>query len=499
MTKKLDIATKLDLQYAIPLHLRDEQIRYAVKIPNVGRIEPADGPKGPMAICCYGPSLRETWQQAAAFPTVMSMSGSHRFLVERGRVPDLHIEVDPRPHKVGLIGDPQKATTYYISSCCHPAVFTHLQGFDARLWHVFTGKEVGFRPIPFGEWALSGGSGVGIRAITLARLLGFTDIHVFGMDGSASAQFGTHAGDHPNQAAELKDLEYGGTTYRTSASMLQVARETWAQLNQLPDTTVQFYGEGLVQAMAKDYTRESVPENHTVVAVQKPALMTPTYLALQRQLHRENPGYGTIGHHYAELVGGMIDKMQPKTVLDWACGKGCLARVLDRPIWEFDAAIPGKDESARPADLVVCIDTLEHVEEECLPSVLDDLRRVTRKVCYLSIALTPAEKTLPDGRNTHILLRDAEWWKAKLAQFFQLGDSRVDTTTGGKEGQQITHFQVVCGPKKGAPPPGAQTVYAVRSGHGPAFGLLQYEDEQKPAAASAAPEPAEPALVEVAP
>lgn len=478
MAESLSMDDKLDLAYAIPLHLRDEQIRYAIRVPNVGRIEPAPDRDDPIAICCYGPSLRDTWQEAVTFPTVLSCSGSHRFLVERGRIPDLHVEVDPRPHKVGLIGEPQKETTYYISSCCHPAVFSHLQGFDQRLWHVFTGKEVGFRPIPFGEWALSGGSGVGIRAVVLARLLGFKNIHIFGMDGSASPQFGTHAGDHPNQAAILKDLEYGGKSYRTSASMLQVARETWGCLNQLPDVTVQFHGEGLVQHMAQSYVRETLPENHTVIAVHKPPLMTPGYLALQRQFHRDNPGYGTIGHNYAELVDGMIQKMNPKSVLDWACGKGCLARQLDRPIWEFDLAIPGKDESPRPAELVVCIDTLEHVEEECLPAVLDELRRVTQKVLYISLALTPAEKTLPDGRNTHILLKDADWWKGKLAQFFQLGDSRVDSTTAGKEGQNITHLQVVCGPKVGAPLPGAQTVYAVRSGYGPAFGLLQYEAEK---------------------
>jgi hypothetical protein len=353
---------------------------------------------------------------------------------------------------------------------------------------VFTGKEVGFRPIPFGEWALSGGSGAGIRAIVLARLLGFTNIHVFGMDGSASAKYGTHAGDHPKQASELESVDYAGQTFRTTKAFLHVARETWPQLNNLPDCTVQFYGDGLVQAMARDYVRETVPENHTLIAVHKPALMTPDYLAIQRQLHRENPGYGTIGHHYAQLVGDMIEKVQPKTVLDWACGKGCLARQLDRPIWEFDAAIPGKDESPPPADLVTCIDTLEHVEEDCLPAVLDELRRVTQKVCYCAIALSPADKLLPDGRNAHILLQTEEWWKTKLAQFFALGDSRVDVSGQGTPGE-LTHLQIVCGPKPGAPKPGTQTVYAVRSGYDPAFGLIQYDPAERPGQVPA-PEPA---------
>lgn len=478
MGDTLDITGKYELSYAIPLHLRDEQIRHCVKRPDVGRIEPAEKRDEPIAICCYGPSLRDTWQQAAQFPFVMSMSGSHRFLVERGRTPDFHVEVDPRPHKVGLIGEPQEKTTYYVSSCCHPAVFDHLKGHDARIWHVFTGKEISFRPIPFGEWALSGGSGVGIRAVVLARMLGFTNIHVFGMDGSANPKFGTHAGDHPNQTTKLKDLEVNGRKFKTNASMMEVARETWPQLNTLPDTTVQFYGDGLVQEMAKNYVRADVPENHTIIAVHKPALMTKPYLETQRRLHRDLPEYGTMAHHYATIVNNMITKLEPKTMLDWACGKGCLGRQIDRPIWEYDAAIPGKDESPPPAEFVTCLDTLEHVEEECLPAVLDDLRRVTQKVLYISIALTPARKILPDGRNAHILLRDADWWRTKLGEFFQLGDSRVDEQDGS---EGVKHMQIVVGPKAGAPKAGVQTVYAIRSGHEPAFGLLQYDEAAKPA------------------
>lgn len=478
---KLALDAKLDVKYAIPLHIRDEQIRHVARRYLPG-IAPGDLTETPIAVVGFGPSLKDTWEEALTYPVVMSMSGSHRFLVDRGRRPDLHVEVDPRPHKVGLIGPPQQGTTYYLSSCCHPAVFDHLAGQDIKVWHVFTGKEAGFRPIPYAEWALSGGSGVGIRAIVLARMLGYKNIHVFGIDGNVSPRHGSHAGEHPGQIHKTEKFRYNGVKYRTTASLLAVARETTSQLNQLPDTTVTFHGEGLVQALAKDYKREVVPENHTVIAVQKPALMSPEYLALQRKLHREIPAYGTIGHQYAEIVQGMITKMNPASVLDYACGKGCLARQLDRPIWEFDPAIPGKDESPPVADLVCCIDTLEHVEEAHLPAVLDDLRRVTRKVCYLSIATSAAEKVLPDGRNMHILQRDEQWWKERLSQFFQLGDSRSDTTAGNN-GTSLTHFQVVCGPRAGAPPPGAQTVYAVRSGSEPAFGVLQYDPDDKPGAA----------------
>jgi hypothetical protein len=61
---------------------------------------------------------------------------------------------------------------------------------------------------------------------------------------------------------------------------------------------------------------------------------------------------------------------------------------------------------------------LEHVEPDKLLYVLDDLRRVTRKVGYFVIHTGPSSKNLADGRNAHLIQKDAQWWKAKLKKFF---------------------------------------------------------------------------------
>ena len=91
-------------------------------------------------------------------------------------------------------------------------------------------------------------------------------------------------------------------------------------------------------------------------------------------------------------------------MLDYGCGKGVLAAKLDFPIWEYDPAISGKDGTPKAADLVICTNVLDTVEDDHLGDVIADLVRCVRKVGYFVMA---------PGR--------AEYWRAILEQFFYIG------------------------------------------------------------------------------
>ena len=54
-----------------------------------------------------------------------------------------------------------------------------------------------------------------------------------------------------------------------------------------------------------------------------------------------------------------------------------------------------------PADILSCLDVLEHIEISSIDEVLNDIHKLTRRFCYLVIDLQPAVKTLSDGRNAH--------------------------------------------------------------------------------------------------
>lgn len=400
---------------------------------------------------CFGPSLNDTWEKVKGFEHIFSCSGSHKFLLGRGIVPEFHVEVDPRAHKVELLGPPHKDVEYLIASTCHPAVFDHLEGFKVTLWHVFDNAEDGLRTLPRGEWALTGGCGVGLRAMTIARFFGFTEQHIFGMDGN-SGPSGKHAAPHPSQAKGPHFTEYLGVKYDTTPAFLEAARMTFHELNQMPDVKATFYGEGLVQAMAKHYTPEPIAPGKAMIGFNKPPLISPEMLELNARLHRENLAYGVGGGKEAPTVLKLADQCKTKSILDYGCGKGYLAKAIPFPIWEYDPAILGKDEPPRPSDLVVCADVLEHIEPDKLEVVLDDIRRCIRMVGYFVIHTGPAQKVYADGRNTHLIQESRAWWEKTLSKFFQVG----------KIFEVGPELHVIVGPKQTKAPTADQIVAAAK-------------------------------------
>lgn len=423
--KRIDINEKQKVEYCIPGFLRDLQIKQNCERVK-GRIAASYEPKKePIALVNYGPSLNDTWEEIKKFKYIMTCSGAHKFLVERGIIPTHHIDVDPREHKVTLMGQPQQACEYLIASTCHPKLIEHLKGFNIRLWHIFDTSEDGFRLLPPQEWAITGGCSVGVRTITLARFLGFTDLHIFGMDG-CYGESGRHAAAHPNQTKEFWITEYEGKEYKTSPAMLEAVKNTWHELDQLKDVKTTFYGKGLVQDMAKGYKRKET--NFCTYAFTKKELISSSYVKLNEQLHENNLLYGVGGKKHAPTVLKLTEQISKQyvkkdkppfvSVLDYGCGKGFLAKELPFPIYEYDPAIPGKTESPRPADLVVCTDVLEHIEPDHLDQVLDDIRRCTKNVAFFAIHTGQSSKTLADGRNSHLIVEGKEFWKDKLSKFF---------------------------------------------------------------------------------
>lgn len=436
--------------YCIPLWLRDEQIK--VNSARVrARIAASDAiTEEPIAIVCYGPSLADTWEELRRFKTVMTCSGAHQFLIERGITPTFHVEVDPREHKVKLIGPPSPDTEYLIASTCHPKVLDHLESYNVKLWHVFEGAEDALRTLPPMEWALLGGCSVGLRAMTVARFLGFVNQHMFGMDGSEGAT-GKHAAAHPNQPPGHSLCTVDGVDYRTTPAMLEAARGTFHELNQMNDVRPTFYGEGLVQAMAKAWVPKYNDKAKAIIGFTNPELISAGYRSLNQQLHRDNLAFGVNGGRHAATVLKLAETLHTRSVLDYGCGKGYLSKSIPFPIWEYDPAIPGKTEAPRPADLVVCTDVLEHVEPDHLAAVLVDLRRCVRKIGFFVIDTAASSKTLADGRNAHLILKDAAWWRKHLAKFFHV----ASITNKGRE------LFVVVAPKAKAP--AAQTNRTVKT------------------------------------
>jgi hypothetical protein len=155
-------------------------------------------------------------------------------------------------------------------------------------------------------------------------------------------------------------------------------------------------------------------------------LISTGYAAQQQHLH-ETTEYGTAGKHYGPLVSQIIDKLQISHLLDYGCGSRMsltkTLKVKHKLTYQgYDPGVPEMAGKPIPAQMVACIDVLEHIEPEYLDNVLDHLAELTEVIVFLTIHTGPAMKTLPDGRNAHLTQQPLEWWLPKLM-------SRWDTQT----------------------------------------------------------------------
>lgn len=173
--------------------------------------------------------------------------------------------------------------------------------------------------------------------------------------------------------------------------------------------------------------------------------ISDSYLTQQQELHR-NPGYGVASLHYAPIVAQVIDGLRPRSIADYGAGKRNLAKALRElnrtgfDYFPYDPAFPDYGPP-RPADLVCCIDVLEHVEPEYLDAVLADLQRIVLRIGFLTVHTGPAVKHLPDGRNAHLIQKPASWWLPHLCRRFEI--VQLQRVEGG--------FWLLVEPQNGAP------------------------------------------------
>lgn len=150
-------------------------------------------------------------------------------------------------------------------------------------------------------------------------------------------------------------------------------------------------------------------------------LISDDYRKQQEEMHRKIPRYGHVGEAHGERVGIVIDTMQLDTVLDYGCGHNLSLQKNLSPKHPFemqcyDPGVPEYADLPEPAQLVCCIDVLEHIEPDCLDDVLDHLEALTELMLYTTIHTGPAGKTLPDGRNAHLIQEPIEWWLLKILE-----------------------------------------------------------------------------------
>ena len=171
-------------------------------------------------------------------------------------------------------------------------------------------------------------------------------------------------------------------------------------------------------------------------------LISDTYREMNSALHSD-PDYGRQGANRARPTADLLKATGLKTVLDYGSGKGSFGAEMQKiaptvTVVNYDPAIPQWAEDPPVCDVVLCNDVLEHVEPDNIDGVLAHLASKVRHIALLSIADHEAQKTLPDGRNAHLLVKPQEWWIEKLENVLSIDQKLVHNR----------HYLFTCTPKR---------------------------------------------------
>lgn len=147
------------------------------------------------------------------------------------------------------------------------------------------------------------------------------------------------------------------------------------------------------------------------------ALISNDYRQLNAGLHDTDPEYGSRGSKWEKKVRRLADEYGCTSILDYGCGKTKMEGIA-----RYDPAIPSVAKDPKPADLVMCVDVLEHVEPEHLNAVLKHIAGLSSIVTFMVVATRPSNKTLADGRNAHLIVEPREWWVPRIMKHWGIAE-----------------------------------------------------------------------------
>ena len=429
---------------------------------------------GTLVFVAGGPSLLKTLEEVRkrqqAGDYILTSNNTHDYLIENGIMPNACMLIDPRESVKDCVQNPQKTVKYYVASVCNPQVFKNLAGYDVTKILVAYGlddesdikahKRLYDNP---GHDYVVGGTMTPLRAMPFAAMLGYARMEFYGFDScytdqeppviysddprfpgalekAQGLQYQEDGGSRTyviDEAAEggffyaykkyrAESIEIAktsdGRTFLTSPGFAHQAKQFIKWVDRLEGKLhIEVHGDSLNRHMLVLH-REHQAQVRAEIGDRR---WTEEYAELQRQMHRDTQ-YGLWGDKNVFVVARGVFSLydavrRPMSLMDYGAGSGALGNGLKAifpvlSVTNYDPFHPewaGKPEPGMH-DVVTCCDVMEHVEPQCVENVINYIADRARYMVIFNIALEDAEKELPDGRNAHITVRPAGWWRRKI-------------------------------------------------------------------------------------
>ena len=398
----------------------------------------------PLVIVAGGVSLKELWPHIVSHNgDILALNNAYGFLLERGIVPNYFMLMDARKENINFLDCVRGDVRHFIAAQCHPDVFDRLEGFNATLYLTNnpSTEEVVSRKEGKRKLLLTGTVGtVGIRALSLAYVLGYKELHLYGYD--SSYQDGQHHAykQELNDNLSTIDIHLDNRAYITTPAFAHQASEFCSMAREMVANgfDINLHCTGLLP----DLVAYSNKQGEAPLEV------------------REQEKYEEIWKHdvYRKLAPGelMVDDalvalgMAPgDSVIDFGCGTGRAAQKLKT----LGYKVTGVDFAANCLDVGVdidfkqaclwqlpdikadwgyCTDVMEHIPTEKVLDVVKGIAERSEKGVYFNIATRDDALGGRIGRKLHMTVMPAQAWLEVLTLFW--GDISI------KEGEEDVVF-----------------------------------------------------------
>jgi hypothetical protein len=131
--------------------------------------------------------------------------------------------------------------------------------------------------------------------------------------------------------------------------------------------------------------------------------------------------WGLTGWVHAPHVHKIMAQESLTTLLDYGSGQGKLGHWFAEnapniDLHQYEPGIPKRAAMPKSAEIVACIDVMEHIEPDCVIAVLDHIQSLAQHRVYFNISTSLAGRILNDGRNAHLTIHPHAWWTALLKE-----------------------------------------------------------------------------------
>lgn len=251
LNKKWDFILKFE---DIPEQIQKQVDQNCSRISDRLEVNPNIDLETPVAIVGYGPTLKEAEKYLNKFKVIFSTSGAHKFLIDRDIIPTYHVEVDFREHKAIHTRESHPDVDYLFASIVHPKLLDNVTGKRTKLWHL----EIDSIKYPKEDLVLASYWDVGQGAVTVAKAMGYRNLHLFGFDYAfeASDDMNTHAGYHNGAQGSEVFAKVGNKLFHTSDRLVRGMLSFTQLMKDHTDLSLTLYSDGLLSEYLQLHHKE---------------------------------------------------------------------------------------------------------------------------------------------------------------------------------------------------------------------------------------------------